>query len=316
MNKTPLDIEQLTVGGKKIYILNLQCTVTFNLIPLIMKKITSKNLSKRLTQYGALTAAIGGIAEASGQVIYTDITDVGGPVFSYELNLDNDGAGNHDFTIEDWKITTATNSSALKIWIKAGNAVAGSKPSYVYPFALDSGAVIDAAQPWQSNSGNSQWQTMQFLDAGGNGCQYASKWCDVTDKFLGLRFDIGGNTHYGWARLDAPGSNDTSTWTIKDYAYEATPDSAITAGSGILEIDENDLVSKVRVVSLNKSIGLYHLPEVTNYRLFSMTGQEVLKGVITESTHVIEAKTLASGVYIVALEDYNTKAVMRKKIVL
>jgi len=38
-----------------------------------MKKITSKNLSKRLAQYGAMSAAVMAGADANGQVVYTDV---------------------------------------------------------------------------------------------------------------------------------------------------------------------------------------------------------------------------------------------------
>lgn len=285
-----------------------------------MKKTTSKKLTKRLTQYGALTAAIAGVADATGQenIQYTDIADVGGPIFSYELNIDNDGAGNHDFTIEDWNSASGPGSTALKIWIKSGNAVAGDNGTYgyFYPFALNSGAVIDGNQTWLSNSGNSQWQTLQWLDSLGNGCQYASNWCDVTDKYLGLRFEILGETHFAWARLDAPGINDPSTWTIKDYAYHKTPDTAILAGQTTSLSTEEAIASQVKIIALNKSIGLYNLPEATNYKLYSMTGQEVLRGNVTGHNYVIETNTIASGIYIVEIEDNNTKATIRKKIVL
>ncbi|MGI9593658.1 MAG: hypothetical protein ACR2MH_03575, partial [Patiriisocius sp.] len=38
-----------------------------------MKKNTSKKLAKRLAQYGALSAAVLGAADATGQVTYTDV---------------------------------------------------------------------------------------------------------------------------------------------------------------------------------------------------------------------------------------------------
>ena len=37
-----------------------------------MKKITSKNLSKRLAQYGAMSAAVMAGADANGQVVYSE----------------------------------------------------------------------------------------------------------------------------------------------------------------------------------------------------------------------------------------------------
>ena len=41
-----------------------------------MSKITKKNFAKRIAKYGALSVAIAGVADASGQIVYTDINDV------------------------------------------------------------------------------------------------------------------------------------------------------------------------------------------------------------------------------------------------
>ena len=56
--------------------------------------------------------------------------------------------------------------------------------------------------------------------------------------------------------------------------------------------------------------------DATNYKLLNMTGQEVLKGSTNQGDHVIEATSLASGVYMVELSDQTTNSVFRKKVVL
>ena len=48
------------------------------------------------------------------------------------------------------------------------------------------------------------------------------------DKYLGLKFTIDGNTHYGWARVEV--ASDASWVKIKEYAYEDIPDLGIKAG--------------------------------------------------------------------------------------
>ena len=63
-----------------------------------MKKTTTKKLANRLAQYSALAAAIGTIAEADGQVMYTDIADFDGDsTSSFQLDLNGDSV--IDFTI-------------------------------------------------------------------------------------------------------------------------------------------------------------------------------------------------------------------------
>jgi len=60
----------------------------------------------------------------------------------------------------------------------------------------------------------------------GNG--YGGSWVDVTNRYLGLEFEIGGKTHYGWARLSVDMYEGESTLT--GYAYETIPNKAIIAG--------------------------------------------------------------------------------------
>jgi hypothetical protein len=108
---------------------------------------------------------------------------------------------------------------------------------------------------------------------------------------------------------------DGANWSIKDYAFNETPDQAITAGQQTLGVGSQSL-EQVRVVALNKSIGLYQLPNHTNYTLYNMTGQKVLTGVASDNVHVIEANAMASGIYLIELEDQETKARLKKKIVL
>jgi len=48
------------------------------------------------------------------------------------------------------------------------------------------------------------------------------------DKFVGVKFLIGANTHYGWIRVAL--NADASSLVIKEYAYHLTPNTAITAG--------------------------------------------------------------------------------------
>jgi hypothetical protein len=285
-----------------------------------MKKTTPNKLSNQLANYGALSLAIMGLADANGQIIYTDVNpDVGGPNVDYQLDLNNDGTV--DFTIYNYVIS-GTDRSSLAILPDIGNSILGissttsvSSDFWVYPFALDSGEII--------SGGKTSWQSFYVQDLNYSDCGIrGSQWCGVTDKYLGLRFHVSGNTYYGWARLDV--ALDQSNWVIKDYAYNSglaegrvrAEGASILAGEGgPLGIDDN-VFSKVKITALNKTIALSNLPQTTNYRLFSLAGKSVLDGKIVGSTQVIEANTLSNGVYIIELKDENSKGIIRKKIVL
>jgi hypothetical protein len=69
----------------------------------------------------------------------------------------------------------------------------------------------------------------------------------ATERFLGFRFKINGENHYGWARLNVVISDSYPglAATLTGYAYETVPDKAIIAG----ETKGSDVIT-VRPASL------------------------------------------------------------------
>lgn len=285
-----------------------------------MKKTNSQKLSKRLAQYGVLTVAIAGVTNASGQIIYTDVDpDVGGPGGNYALDLNNDGEPDF-FIFQSSSFGSLSSLAAVRMFpinnyygAKTNAIIASIANSFNYPFALNFNDPIASTNAlWNSN--------YQYMDLQYGACYVNSNWCGVTDKYLGLRIEVlngpGPNdnqTFYGWARLDV---NDSSNWLIKDYAYNSTPGASIAAGdTGVLGINDN-VFSNIKVIALNKSIGVYNLQENATFKVYNMTGQEVLKGTTDHRDYVIETPTLSSGVYVLELTDTNSKGVIRKKVVL
>ncbi len=58
---------------------------------------------------------------------------------------------------------------------------------------------------------------------------YAGQWRNVSEKFLGVRFLIDGEIHYGWVRLSIGGSARLQG-VITGYAYETVANQPIAAG--------------------------------------------------------------------------------------
>jgi len=271
-----------------------------------MKKTTSKTLSKRLLQYGALSAAVLGVADVNGQIDYTDldpdeVLNVG-DIFIVDFT----GSGN-EFTVNNPDALAGGN--AALIFPSSGGAFVGiGSGGFEYPALLANGDLIDGASGYTSTGIRG--------DLNYYGCAYSnSQWCDdVTDGYLGVSFMLSGSTHYGWIRLDTD-VNGTNIITVKDFAYNETPDEAINAGQQTLSI-ENHEISSIKVVAFDKNINLSNLPETTNYRVLSITGKTILEGIITENNYVIEARGIATGIYIIELTDVNSSKVLKKKIVL
>ncbi|MBA2422735.1 MAG: T9SS type A sorting domain-containing protein, partial [Chitinophagales bacterium] len=135
----------------------------------------------------------------------------------------------------------------------------------------------------------------------------------VTDKYLGLRLDMSGDNHYGWARLDV--SDDGKTLTVKDYAYEATAETEIAAGAtgtiGINSPAENAInvftMEHQIYVQLNK--GFNGLITVSN-----LVGQQIKAAEITGSMTTMNLNDQPAGVYLVTVDQDG--ALFTKKVTL
>lgn len=204
--------------------------------------------SKKIASYSAMASAFLFVHfTAEGQIIFTDVDpdetyNINGD--EYALDLNNDGLTDFtlnviDFTVPDLFYTVVYGTLYFDGLIQdvllvpiSGNSVAGSSGSYVYPYALNSGDIINGGLPFQSNSLQTMVSYLGIIDYPSLGAVYGfysnGNWIGVSDKYLGLKFQIGADTHYGWARLDC--GADHHTFTIKDYAYNATPDASIIAG--------------------------------------------------------------------------------------
>jgi hypothetical protein len=66
--------------------------------------------------------------------------------------------------------------------------------------------------------------------AGGYGSQTFSDgpWVKATNRYLGLKFLINGQVHFGWARLTV--SKQFRHVVLTGYAYETIPNKALRAG--------------------------------------------------------------------------------------
>ncbi|QNJ96956.1 T9SS type A sorting domain-containing protein [Constantimarinum furrinae] len=252
-----------------------------------MKKITTKKLSKRLSQYGALSLAIAGVSDAAGQIIYTDIdpdeTITGS---NYMLDLDGD-------TSIDYDIIARSDVPAVRVYNSNSNSILGLNfgGNYNYPLALSSGAPISSGQNFYQHS---VYQTLNW-----GGCTYTnSQWCGgQVDKYLGLRFNIGGDTHYGWVRLDVPA--DGSNFTIKDYAYESTPDMAIAAGdTGGLGVGDEAFSNFQFLVDTNNQLVLKAAVAMDNVDIYNVLGQKVISQDLTSTNETIDLSAQTSGIYL------------------
>jgi hypothetical protein len=251
-----------------------------------MKKITSQKFSKKLASYGALSMAIAGLTDANGQIVYTDVDPdfAGGISINYGLDLNNDGTPEFTIVGRSFAAVQLNNNSI------SGNSFLGSAPgNYNYPFALDSDAAISSGQTgWLTDNGTFNFQSCY----GGGG---ASNWCGVTDKYFGVRFQVDGNTHYGWARMDVSTSGDS--YSVKEYAYNSVAGEAITAGQQPLSLEDNTIDGFSSFVS-NNVLTLNSRTKMDAVTIHNISGQQLISRKLSNTSESIDLSALSNGVYI------------------
>jgi hypothetical protein len=190
----------------------------------------SERFNHRLNMYSVAAGAAGvgilALAQpAQGEIVYTAagvvISAHGLHGFSYPLDLNHDGTADF-FLNATFKESIDTSGGSSRIIAKPvqGNGVVGYGGSAA---ALIGGQPIGNARKF---SGLRMASLFTFI---GTDTYFRGKWANVTNRYLGLKFQIDGQTHYGWARLTLLGKTPL-TATLTGYAYETIPNMGIIAG--------------------------------------------------------------------------------------
>lgn len=184
--------------------------------------------------------ALAGVSEA--EVVYTETHQVartGAPLY---IDLNHDGI--NDFLVRT-NFYAGSSGTDLGLWAQgehhADNLVAGRRLSTSggyfssAAYALRAGARIgpklnfDVTYPFMAEE-HFERVGNQYSDLG----PWAGKGNGVEDRYLGLKFVVDGEVHYGWARFSVTLGHekqfDDVSGTLTGYAYETVPDKPIIAG--------------------------------------------------------------------------------------
>jgi len=178
-----------------------------------------------------------GLAKSSAvaaTIIYTDLNpDVTKICNQYNtpqtFNLDLNKDGTIDFQIGGYANHISFNLSVgVAISSLNTNKVAcGSLPPDSLPLAMNPGTAISSNLNWVNVK---QPLGMVLRAYHSPNIHWWGNWTDSTDHYLGLKIIKGSNTYYGWVRLSVSVTAGQSSVTIKDYAYNSTPNQQILAG--------------------------------------------------------------------------------------
>jgi len=206
----------------------------------------SISVSQQLNAY-ALAASAAGVSlialvqAAEAKIVYTKTNKV---LYKWHdfasLDLNHDGIA--DFVLGIVHSTypgSGGKLAAFKAHASTQNSVRGTSKRFwaaAYPAGVRIGskkkAHYEGAPPKSSNRG-------ALME---HGCGLSStsvcrnsepfgNWLDVENRYLGLAFQINGETHYGWARLSASVNAAGRLYAVlTGYAYETIPNKAIKAG--------------------------------------------------------------------------------------
>jgi hypothetical protein len=155
----------------------------------------------------------------------------------YNLDLNHNGIT--DFTIQQNHFHRQMcppgpfDLDSLTVTAAQGNGEIGSNP-FAYVTALDRGVTIGSNQSFISDSGATMAMVRSGYAGGWEHCSYyhstAGNWVNVSNRYLGVKFQIKGKTHYGWARLSVQVGYVYIHATLTGYAYETTEGKSIKAG--------------------------------------------------------------------------------------
>lgn len=175
-----------------------------------------------LTLFATLMAAI--VVPASASISYTPVNFVIPNNGAYGIDFNHDGI--KDFWIGSFFGIGACGDRGGpqgSANVSPVNSGAGVILTGAFAAALAAGEPVGPAQSF------SEHQTLLMFFNYFCG-RVEGNWLNVSNHYLGLEFQIGGQTHYGWAELSVNGSDHGLTTTVVGFAYETDPDTEIITG--------------------------------------------------------------------------------------
>lgn len=266
-----------------------------------MKKST--NLESKIKAYSAMALCFAGAGVASGQVVYTDVNPdkvITTPPDSLKIDFNTDGTS--EYVIKRFNWGGNASNPAVIMPPTVGNAIMATMGTVIpYVSALANGTAIGAAATtWIENDGVDPQLAKMGLASTYSGQQYGN-FNDGQEHYVGCKFNIGGNTHYGWVRVQCVSGGGSAT--IKDYAYQSTANTAINAGEMPSGIDNANGI-EMNIYAFNKNIHLNFSVEINGeINVYNAIGEVVLTEKMEGAKKVVNMSAMSAGVYMVTVKS-------------
>ena len=200
------------------------------------------SLENKLLAYAVSATAAGvGVLSltqpADAKIIFTATHQTVTLNQSLKLDLNNDGTSDFTLTIFNSHLgggvsqTGSNRSKGFVYLVGANNSDQAVASSGLFLQALGSNVKVSGSDKFFGPRAS-----MAFCDVGPDTTGFRlGPWVKEKNKFLGVKFAISGQTHFGWVRLSVrPTGNPfpLCQWEalVTGYAYESTPGTSILTG--------------------------------------------------------------------------------------
>ena len=279
-----------------------------------MMRVITINES-RLARFSAVAGAVLASSAVNSQIVYTNVDpDIIIDTASGQYNLDFNADAMIDVTLNVMNVMEFTSISTSTSAVYAGSlavvtpgigagvvsAILGSSSSS-YVTAMNNGDLIGTAAVFGGSSMAALAIDITITSSSSSYQISNGAFLGVTDKFLGVKFLIGTNTHYGWARLDVSANADTIR--LKDYAYNVAADSPILAGQ-TLGLDAISVENKVTIKTTLDNATINVTPDLIGGRvvMFNIAGQEIKVVQIIDVNTEILYEGVETGIYTITAQ--------------
>jgi hypothetical protein len=272
-------------------------------------------LAARLSGYAASAGALLALAPSvSGQVVSSGPQDIqlSFPDESYQLDMDTDGITDFVFRIRgtsssymysSYLIHSASGYGVImnaltnlyeNSWVDRSTITRyyytyyGGSYAYWSPIVdgLESGSIVGSSLTNWGNISFPSWDGALGVGAFVSWMgPYYSGYYEVLrgdfigeEKYIGVRFFIGSERHYGWIRVSM--NDHISPMTIVDWAYESTPETAIAIGNSY-DTERPIVTLDAGMTETDNPVVLVHV--TFNERIFGLEPEDfiVSNGTIT-----------------------------------
>jgi hypothetical protein len=187
-------------------------------------------LDKRFTAYAVAASAAGVsllalVQPAEGKIVYTGASSEIAP--NAVLPLDLNHGGQSEFSFSNQAATcSGCHSSSDRLMITP----IGQNGIMSHAAVLPAGAQVGPKGAFQ-NSAQLMLVFRQVCSATSCASFTSGAWKNITQGYLGLKFYIHGQAHYGWARLNVTLTQKGRVYALlTGYAYETVPNKSIITG--------------------------------------------------------------------------------------